>query len=72
VLCTIDIWCCFSSYYLFSASWLHFYRDDDSAAEVLAAVWSNRAQNDIFVSLCQYELSQCLLVSVDNIDMNIE
>uniref|UniRef100_A0A914X6A3 Uncharacterized protein n=1 Tax=Plectus sambesii TaxID=2011161 RepID=A0A914X6A3_9BILA len=49
------------AYYLFSASWLRYVREDGSQMEVLSAVWSNRLQNEVFISLCTYESSQCVL-----------
>ncbi|KAL3122085.1 hypothetical protein niasHT_009378 [Heterodera trifolii] len=51
--------------YLFSATWLHLH-----GQPTLAAVWANRFQNQITVSLCTFNSAQCVPPHVQKYDFD--
>ncbi|VDM23908.1 unnamed protein product [Toxocara canis] len=58
-----------NSYYLFSVCWIQIKQDPNSVQsdDILLSVWSNRQQNEIFISPCRYGqlCNESLYVSFD-------
>ena len=50
-----------SSYYLFKANWISLEADDGHEYDYLVAIWANRDQNTVYITVCQFSVP-CRLV----------